>query len=110
MARPKVSNTSINQIPLIETEHPDAKRFRAARNAYFKHLDEKNAAAKKADQKREEILLIVKEMGIKPDADGVLKFRLGGDIIKIEPGKAKLKIEAENAVDEEDGDEIIEED
>ena len=86
-----------NQMQLIETSHPLAKKFRTARNAYSTMRQKQAEAKELADKKREEILQIVKEMGVKPDVDGVIAFTLDGQVVKIVPGKSVLKITDENA-------------
>ena len=85
------------QMQLIETSHPLAKKFRAARNAYNKYRQEQASQKELADKKREEILQIVREMGVKPDVDGVISFTMDGQVVKICPGKSVLKITDKNA-------------
>jgi hypothetical protein len=85
------------QLTLIETKHPLAKKFRTARSAYNTFRQAQAEAKEKADGKREEILGIVREMGVKPDVDGVIAFEMDGQIVKIVPGKSVLKISDVNA-------------
>ena len=91
-----------DQLQLIETSHPLAKKFRAARGAYDRFRQEQASLKEHADKKREEILQIVREMGVKPDVDGVIAFQMDGQEIKIVPGKSVLKITDVNADPEDD--------
>ncbi len=98
------------QLTLIDVEHPQAKPLKAAIRRYNGLIDEKNEANKKSKEQRGKILDIIKEMGVKPDADGVIHFRLGETVIEVKQGEAKLDIkekdpepETPNEADKEEG-------
>lgn len=90
MARRRVQETEVAQIALIEVEHPMAKPFKALRRKYEGLGDEKNAAGQAMKKVRESIIALIKEHGIKPNADGVIQFQLDDELIEITPGESKL--------------------
>ena len=97
------------QLDLIDVEHPQAKPLKAAIRRYNTLIDEKNDAAGKAKEQRTKILGIVKEMGVKPDADGTLRFQLGETVIEVKQGEAKLHIkEKDPETDEPDEEQQVE--
>lgn len=81
-----------DQLPLIDVEHPQAQPLKAAIRRYNTHIDEKNEAAGNAKEQRTKILDIIKEMGVKPDSDGSIHFRLGDVVIEVKQAEAKLHI------------------
>jgi hypothetical protein len=85
-----------DQIPLIEVDHPATKKFKELRGQ-AQRLD---AKAKKLNKEKKEarhaILELVREaFKVKPDVDGVIKFVLDGETVKITPGESKLSFTTE---------------
>jgi len=62
------------------------------KSSLLRAIDEKNEAAGNAKEQRTKILDIIKEMGVKPDSDGSIHFRLGDVVIEVKQAEAKLHI------------------
>ncbi len=89
------------QLDLIDVDHPQAKPLKRAIRAYNKLHEEKLAAGASMDEQRTKILDIVKGMGVEPDADGVICFKMNGTSIRIAQGKSQLRIKEESDEPEE---------
>jgi hypothetical protein len=92
-----MATDTAEQLELINVEPENAKKIKRLirqRNDFNElHLDNK----RKADEKDVEIMDEIRKTGAKPDANGVLRVKVGDSIIQVSPGKAKLKIEEKEA-------------
>lgn len=92
------------QIPLIDTAHPAAKKFKKLERKMNALRSEALNKKHEADEVQEQIMAVIKdEIGAKPDADGVTRFMLDGVKVTLKPGKAQLKITEEDGGEDDDG-------
>src|SRR4051812_29688419 len=88
---------------LIDVTHPLAKPLKRAATAYKKAMKERmDALAREIDLKGK-LIAAAKGVGAKPNADGVVSFRMAELTIKITPRDELVKVKFEEDSDENDG-------
>lgn len=97
MARKTKTDTD-GQLDLIEVGPENAKALKRAANAYVKAHDSQLAAKLIADGKLDTLMQRVKEAELEPLADGTIKFRVGGMVVKV--GKPTSRLTIKNADEE----------
>jgi len=91
----KDKKTEGEQLDLIDITPEYAKPIKAAAKAYKRVVAEGRVLLAEEVKLKTKIIEQVREAGIKPNAEGVIKFRLDGVTITITPRDELVKVKLE---------------
>ncbi len=94
MARRKKAKSG-EQLDLIDLTPENAKPLKRAIRLYQEAQAEGKEWKDEEKLQKQRILGLVKEAGLRPDADGVIQFRLQGITIKITPRDSLIQVKVE---------------
>ena len=80
------------QLQLLDVSHPLAKDIKRAAKRYDVDKHERMAATKKEVESKTKLLALVKQSGVRPDAEGVIEFAVDGLHISVTPRDELVKV------------------
>lgn len=91
MARRRATTEDV-QLPLIDVGPENAKAMRPVVRKYKEALTERISWLAEEKKHKAKLLGMVKEAGLKPNADGVIEFELNGTVVKITPRDELIQV------------------
>ncbi len=89
------------QLQLLDTDDPAAKPLKACAKRYKKLVRERMEIGAKEVAEKEKLRALVKELGVKPNADGVFDIKIDGVEIKVTPRNELVSVKLDDDEDDE---------
>lgn len=92
MGRRKKDQTEGEQLDLIDVSPANSKEIIKQARIYKKAQAERCEALAEEVESKQKLLSLIKEAGLKPLEDGVIRFRLDGFTITVKPRDELVKV------------------
>ena len=92
MVRRKKDQTEGEQLDLIDVSPPNSKEIIKYARIYKKAQAERQEALAREVESKQKLLSLIKEAGLKPLENGVIRFRLDGYTITVKPRDELVRV------------------
>lgn len=90
--RKRKADAGGEQLQLLETAHPMAKKIIDTARKYKRLVRERSEILRDEVKEKEKMKALVRETDLKPDADGVIEFRCGKVVVTVTPRDELIRV------------------